>query len=189
MKVYRPTKTTCYSVMKKRVYHFKMTKMGLSFKKSKLCGQKLFKTKKTKMLSPFTGLYLRRWREEWDFVFAQLICMLCKFVLDIHIIKRLTGDYYHYFMIISYWGINFLYLFQLTMCNVIVCNVGLVSIQSLQSNRFNELLGWKPTSFIHIFCYANTECVKTTHDNITVPCCVSQEKWSISMSVWLKTTI
>lgn len=34
-------------------------------------------------------------------------------------------------MIISYWGINFLYLFQLTMCNVIVCNVGLVSIQSL----------------------------------------------------------
>lgn len=34
-------------------------------------------------------------------------------------------------MIISFWGINFLYLFQLTMCNVIVCNVGLVSIQSL----------------------------------------------------------
>lgn len=57
----------------KRQFHFTMTKRGLSFKKSKLCGQKLFKTKETKMLSPFTGLYLRRWREGWDLNLCLLI--------------------------------------------------------------------------------------------------------------------
>lgn len=32
-------------------------------------------------------------------------------------------------------------------------------------HRFTEFT-WKTTSFIILFCYANTGCVKITHDNI-----------------------